>query len=451
MSDGDEEDTERAADGSVEAFERRLESAAETIEGAETEADLDEVEATLDEIEADLEAAEIPVPEPADEEEEPEDPKDDLEDELGDLRSAIEDERGPYDSDVVDAIEDVRATIADTRWAEEGETELVPGVQEYLDETAEILDAEFGEAVPDPEELAVTLDSVTEAVEGATLHPDEDAETIQDLLAATDTLEEAVDAATAWTDLEVRERLDREGFYEPLEGAKHKDFPPEWSALKAWEKRGNVEMVVLLLELMGDTDYITRHCIEALEYMGDDEGLDPLLDLANRRNLNAIDAIGKIGAEEGIEAIEGHAEGGRQVELQARSLRALGAIGSDETTGLVTDQLVADSERVQTAAARALGMIGDPRAIDPLADCLGDSDVEPTVRAAAAWALGEIGTERALEVAAEYAPDESYLVERQTEPAAAALGLDQETDEDDSNGDPDANDAEEDADDEAAA
>ena len=379
MSDGDEEDTEPAADGSVEAFERRLESVSETIEAAETEGDLDEVEATLEEIEADLEAAEIPVPEPADEEEEPEDPKEDLEDELGDLRSAIEDERGPYDTDVVDGIDDVRGTVSDTRWAAEGETELVPGVQEYLDETAGILDAEFGEAVPDPEELAVTLESVIEAVEAADLHPDEDAETIQNLLAATDTLGDAVDAATAWTDLEVRERLHREGFYEPLEGAKHKDFPPEWSALKAWEKRGNVEMVVLLLELMGDTDYITRHCIEALEYMGDDEGLEPLLNLANRRNLNAIDAIGKIGADAGIDAIEGHAEGGRQVELQARSLRALGAIGSEETTGLVADQLVADSERIQTAAARALGMIGDPRAIDPLADCLGDGSVEPSV------------------------------------------------------------------------
>jgi HEAT repeat protein len=452
MSDGDEEDTERAADGSVEAFERRLESASETIEAAETETDLDEAEATLDEIDADLEAAEIPVPEPADEEEEPEDPKEALKDELGDLRSEIEDERGPYDTDVVEAIDNVRDTIVDTRWAEEGETELVPGVQEYLDETAEILDAEFGEAVPDPEELSVTLGTVSEAVEAADLHPDEDAATIQDLLAATDTLADAVEAATAWTDLEVRERLDREGFYEPLEGSKHKDFPPEWSALKAWEKRGNVEMVVLLLELMGDTDYITRHCIEALEYMGDDEGLEPLLNLANRRNLNAIDAIGKIGAEEGIDAIEGHAEGGRQIELQARSLRALGAIGSEETTSLVADQLTADSERVQTAAARALGMIGDPRAIDPLADCLGDESVEPSVRAAAAWALGEIGTERALEATAEYAPDESYLVERQTQPAAEALGLDEEgADEDDPEDDPDASEAEEDADDEAAA
>ena len=426
MSDGDEEEAESNVDPVIEEFESRLESAAADVEAAETEADLDDVEATLDTIESDLSEAEIPVPEPEDEDEEPEDPKDDLEDELSDLRDDVEEKRGPYDEDVIDDIDDVRNTITGTRWAEEGENELVPGVQEFLDRTESILDVEFGEAVADPEELSVTLDSVNDAVEAADLDPDEDADTIADLLEATDTLAESVDTATAWTDLEIRERLDREGFYEPIKGSKHKDFPPEWSALKTWEKRGNVEMVVLLLDLMGDTDFITRHCIEALEYMGDEEGLDPLLDLANRRDLNAVDAIGKIGAEEGIDAIESHAEGARQVELQVRSLTALGAIGSEETTQTVADQLLADNDRVQTSAARALGMIGDTRAIDPLGECLKDDSVENSVRAAAAWALSEIGTESALETAAEYATDGSYLVEQEAQNAVQALGREDE-------------------------
>mgnify|MGYP006277528593 CR=1 FL=1 len=422
MSDGDEE-TEAAADSIVAEFEERLESAATAVEAAETEADLDEVEATLDEIEADLEDAEIPVPEPEDEDEEPEDPSEDLESELSDLRDAVEEERGPYGEDVIDEIDGVRSTITDTRWAEEGEDELVPGVQDFLDTAAEILDAEFGEAVPDTEELSVLLESVTEAVEAAEYDADEDAEDIAALLSATDTLEDAVDASTAWTDLEIRERLDREGFYEPIKGAKHKDFPPEWSALKAWQKRGNVDMVLLLLDLMGDTDYITRHCIEALEYMGDEDGVDALANLAQRRNLNAIDAIGKIGAESGVDAVEGHAESGRTPELQARSITALGAIGDESTTGTVADQLVADSERVRTAATRALGMIGDTRAIDPLADVLADESEENAVRASAVWALCQIGTEGALEVAAEYADDESYLVEQEAQTAVDALGI----------------------------
>ncbi len=331
MSDGDDAD---ASDGGdvIEAFERRLEEAAETLEAADTEADLDEVAATLDEIEADLEDADIPVPEPEDDEEDPEDPTEDLEDELSDLRDGIEEKRGPYDTDVIDAIDDVRSTITGTRWAEEGENELVPGVQEFLDTAAEIIDAEFGEAVADTEELSVILESVTEAVEDADLDADEDAETIADLLSATDTLSDAVDAATAWTDLEIRERLHREGFYEPIEGKKHKDFPPEWSALKAWEKRGNVEMVVLLLDLMGDTEFMARHCIEALEYMGDEAGLDPLMDLANRRNLNAIDAIGKIGAEEGTRIRLAH--GGTNTRLTAERSSATLTSTEDLAVGL---------------------------------------------------------------------------------------------------------------------
>ncbi len=432
MSDGDEEPAESAADSIVGEFEKRLESASETVEAAETEADLDEVETTLEEIGTNLEAAEIPVPEPEDEEEEPEDPTDDLEAELSDLEESVEEKRGPYGEDVIDAIDDVRSTITDTRWAEEGETELVPGVQEFLDAAESILDADFGEAVPDPEELSVTLGTVTETVEEAGFDADEDADTIAALLESTDTLSDAVDAATAWTDLKIRERLDREGFYEPIEGAKHKDFPPEWSALKTWEKRGNVEMVVLLLELMGDTDYITRHCIEALEYMGDEAGVEPLSNLAKRRNLNAIDAIGKIGAESGIDAVEGHAESGNTPELQARSLTALGAIGDESTTETVANQLGADSERVQIAATRALGMIGDTRAIDPLAEVLDDDSADASVRASAAWALSEIGTEIALETAAEYATDTSYLVEQETATAVDALGLEDAEEEDES-------------------
>ncbi|MFB6085531.1 MAG: HEAT repeat domain-containing protein [Halodesulfurarchaeum sp.] len=435
MSDGDEEPAESSVDPIVEEFETRLESASDAVEAAETEADLDEVEATLDDIATDLEDADIPVPEPEAEDEEPEDPRDALEDELSSLEEAVEEKRGPYGENVIDAIEDVRDTITNTRWAEEGENELVPGAQEFIDTTEGILDADFGEAVPDPEELGVILETVAESVDRAALDADEDRETIADLLEATDALSDSVDAATAWTDLAIRERLDREGFYEPIEGSKHKDFPPEWAALKTWEKRGNVDMVVLLLELMGDTDYITRHCIEALEYMGDEAGVEALSNLAKRRNLNAVDAIGKIGAEAGIDAVEGHAESGNTVELQARSLTALGAIGSESTTEMVANQLRADSERVQIAASRALGMIGDTRAVDPLAGLLGETSADASVRASAAWALGEIGTEAALETAAEYAADDAYLVEQEAARAAEALGLEAEAGEENEAGD----------------
>lgn len=425
MSDGDEESgetpDETAADPIVAEFEERLEDAASALDGAETEDDLDEVEGTLDEIEADLEEAEIEVPEPEDEDEEPEDPKEPLEDELSDLRDDLEEQRGPYGEDVIDAIDDVRGTIADTRWAEEGEDELVPGVQSFLDSAGETLDTDFGDAVADPEELATTLQEVMDAVEAAEYDADDNAEEIASLLEDTDTLSEDVDAATAWTDLEIRERLHREGFYEPLEGSKHKDFPPEWSALKTWEQRGNVEMVVLLLDLMGDSDFIQRHCIDALKYMGDSEGIDPLVQLANRRNINAVDAIGKIGAEEGINAVKGHIDSDNNPALQSTALTALGAIGSQEVTEDVAQQLTAEAQKSRSAAARALGMIGDTRAIDPLGDVLADEDEDPPVRASAAWALYQIGTKEALEAAAEYVDDASFIVEQEATKAQEAL------------------------------
>jgi HEAT repeat protein len=68
-------------------------------------------------------------------------------------------------------------------------------------------------------------------------------------------------------------------------------------------------------------------------------------------------------------------------------------------------------------AARALGLIGDTRAIEPLSDVLSE-DEDDSVRASAAWALRQIGTERALDVASEYTDDDAYLVQAEAEKAA---------------------------------
>lgn len=425
MSDGDEESEETPdendVDPQVAAFESRLDDAEATLEEAETESDLDEVDAVLEEIESDLEEADIPVIEPEDDEEDPEDPKEDLESRLDDLRDEAEEQRGPYGEDVVDAIDDVRSTIAETRWAEEGTEELVPVLETFTEGFTGHVDADFGTPVPDPTELARELETAMEAVDEADLDADDDAETIGALLELVADLADDVDASTAWLDLEVREQLRREGFYEPIEGRKFKDFPPEWSALKTWEKRGNVEMVLLLLEKMGDSDFIQRHCVESLLRMGDPAGLDELTGLANRRNELAVEAIGKIGDDDGIPAVKKHAESDGNPSLQTVALKALGAIGSEETTESVAQQLVVDDASVRSQAARSLGLIGDTRAIDPLADVLDDEDEDNLVRASAAWALVQIGTERALETAAPYADDQPYIVSMEASKAAKAL------------------------------
>lgn len=423
MSDGDEEPEESAdapaPDVDVETLQERLDDGADALESAETEADLDDVEAILDSVESDLEAADLPEPEEEDEEA----PADEIESRLSELREDLEAQRGPYAEDVVAAIEDAQSTLESTRWTEQGEEELRAAVGDYLDDAGEALDETFvGGEVADPEALSEELDKVVDAVDGADLDPDEDTEPIEALTEATDALTAGVEDAQEWDDLSVRQKLRAEGYYEVM-GQKRKDFPPEWTALKQWEQRENVEMILLCLEHMGDSEFMERHCLEALKRVASEEALEEVGQRAARRNTLAVEIVGRIGSEDGIEHVVDFVDAEGNPDLRTTALKSLGEIGSEETTQDVANQLVADNDSVRSRAARSLGLIGDTRAIDPLTDVLADDDSD-TVRASAAWALVQIGTERALEAAAEYADDRAYIVEQEAEKAADALDAD---------------------------
>jgi HEAT repeat protein len=79
-----------------------------------------------------------------------------------------------------------------------------------------------------------------------------------------------------------------------------------------------------------------------------------------------------------------------------------------------------DNDIVRPHAVRALGLLGDTRAIEPLIDTL-TNDEDDSVRASAAWALRQIGTEKALEAAAERSDDRSFLVQDEAGRANDAL------------------------------
>ncbi|RQG96659.1 HEAT repeat domain-containing protein [Natrarchaeobius chitinivorans] len=432
-----------ATENRLEAFESDLETLETDLEAAETEDDLDVVEADLESFRTDLEAVEIPdPPETDDEDEDDEDDEpaveeqlqdrhDEIEGDLSDLEDDLEDQRGPYAEDVVGEIDGVGSTITGTRWTVEGDEELIDAVDAFLADANDLLGsdvstagdlepasgAELGEKGDEegnvPERLSETLEEVTAAVEAADLDPDDDAETIAALLEATDDFESAVDDATEWTDLEVREQLRREGFYDVLDHVK--DFPPEWHALKVHEKRGNVDQILLAYESL-DSDFMEEHCLEALERMGPEEAIDPMLQQANRRNQDAMCILGKIGVadDDVVDTLLDYVDS--NPDLQKPAFRALGEIGTEEAVQPIANQLAEDNPDVRSWAARALGLIGDTRAIDPLADVLED-DEEDRVRASAAWALNRIGTEAALEVVAEYADDRAYLVQAEAERA----------------------------------
>jgi hypothetical protein len=427
MSDGDEEPdetaetTEETADEettelSAETLDVRLEEAETELDAAETEADLDDVEAKLDDVESDVEAADLPEPE----DEEEADPQEALESRLSALRDDLEAERGPYAEDAVAAIEDAQSTMRETRWTEQGELDLQDAVNAFLEEAADVLGKTFtGGGTADPDALADDLDQVVAAIEDADLHPDTDEETIAALLETTDGLTEDVENAQEWDDLTVRQKLEYEGFYDVI-GQKHKDYPPELSALKEWRKRANVEMILLALDHLGDSDFMEDHCMDALLHVGSEEALDEVGQLAARRDLRAIEIIGKTGSEDGVEHVIDYVDSDSNRKLQTTAIKALGEIGSEDATQDIADQLVADDEGVRSQAARSLGLIGDTRAAEPLADVLSDDDSD-AVRTSAAWALVQIGTESALEAAAEYTDDRSYIVQEEARKADSAL------------------------------
>jgi hypothetical protein len=431
MSDGDDESaaesdgtagSDEPTDATPDTLNDRLDGVETDLDAAETEADLDDVEAGLDAVAADLEDTDLPVPDDEDEE----DPRESLESRVSDLREDLEAERGPYAEDVTDAIESAQSTLTGTRWTEQGTSEVADAVAAFADEVDEVLGSEIaddvdagGDAPADPEALAETLDAAVAAVVDAELDPDDDAETIAALLEATDGFEAGLDDAQEWDDLEVNEQLMAEGFYDVL--GHYKDYPPELSALKEWEKRGRVDMILLAKDSL-QSEFMQGHCMDALIRMANPDAFEEMHQLAQRRNKKAIKALGRMGAgaEGAVETLIEYVDADSDPGLQKVTFRALGEIGSTEATQALANKLEMDNDNVRPYAARALGLIGDTRAIDPLVETL-DSDSAETVRAASAWALRQIGTQGALEAAAAYTDERSYLVQHEADLAAEAL------------------------------
>lgn len=411
MSDADSEDDPAA-------FHERLDELASALEIAETEAELDDVEADLDAFEADLADATLPdPPEPEDDEEEaPPDPREELEDRLGELRDDLEAQRGPYAHEATALLEDATGTIESTEWAEEGREELVTAIESVQSAIGDILELAIEHPVDASTESQVeALDALANKITEGALHPDDDTPTIAALIEAAEDLTADVEAATAFGDLPVREQLNRRGFFDIL--GHYKDFPPEWSAIKAHEEDGNAEMILLAFDLL-DSNYMEEHCIDALRRLGDPAALDEMMGLARRRNTAAIEVLGKIGDPEPVDMLLEYVDADSDRTLQQTTLTALGEIGDPETTDPIAQLLAAESPAARSAAARALGMIGDPRAIEPLADVLAEDEAE-NVRGSAAWALVQIGTEPALDIVRDYQDDESYLVEAEAAKATA--------------------------------
>lgn len=416
MSNGDDaDDATGDAAGALDPddLETRLNDAAEALDDAETEADLDAIESSLDGIAEDLEATDLPEPEDDDED----DPQEAMESRLSGLRDDLDERRGPYVSDVADTVDEVAATARDTRWTDDGEPDVVAAVETFAAAVGESLDESLSVDAADPESAADELDDITDMLGDTDLDADDDADTIAALLEAAEQLKDDVEAAEEWDDLTVREQLQAQGFYDVLDSENRKDFPAEWNAVKLYTQAKDVEPILTALDRF-ESDFMEENILDALEQFAPDEAFEEMHARAQKRNIQPIRILGRIGNDEACETLHDFLGGG-DVKLEKTTLRALGAIGSEESTQPVANRLVADNAEVRSLAARSLGLIGDTRAIDPLSRVLEEDDADE-VRASAAWALNQIGTEAALDAAAEYADDRSYIVQHEAEKAAGA-------------------------------
>ena len=431
-ADDPEADGESAAtaptlpdEATEESLTEYLDEIEAALEDAETEADLDDVEALLDDAEDGI--ADADLPEPDEDDEDADDPRGDLEARIETLREEIADARGPYASDVVDAIESAVGTLTDTEWTAAGREDAADAVEVFVDDATVAVDADVAIEIDDEDDgddiepLTDALGSVADAVGDAGLDPDDDAEVIAELIDATDALADALEAAEEWEDLETHEQLRAQGYYDVL--GHYKDFPVEWAALKEHESRGNVDMVLLALDSL-QSDFMERHCLEALERMGKrgktEESVEEMLGRAGKRDRFAIRILGKMAAEEAVETLVEYVDEDSNPQLQKTTFKALGEIGAGEAVGPLAEKLAMENDHVRVHAARALGLIGDARAVDPLADTLAEDDSDD-VRAAAGWALRQIGTREALETVAEYADERSFVVGTEGEKAREAL------------------------------
>jgi len=415
-----EAESEPAADADVEAFESRLDAAENALEDAATETDLDAVEGDVDAIETDLEDAEFPVPESGDgdEDEEPKDPAEPLEDRIDGLRDGIDDQRGPYGEDVADATSGAAGTIRETRWTRDGAPAVVEAVSAFLESAEGELGVEFPIESDETDALGDGVESVGETAADGRLDADEDAGTIAALLDAVDALDSALGDAEEWGDLEIAEQFEREGFYDRLTAENRKDFPPELGVVRIAEAEHDPERILMALEHL-DSDFMQENCLDALRRLGAKEAFEPVQALAKRRDVPAIEVLGKIGDDRALGTLVDFVDSGNP-PLQKATLRALGEIGSEEASQPVANAMADEEAAVRSVAARALGLIGDTRAIKPLSERLDDKSEAVRVRASAAWALVRIGTERALSAAAAHDDDRAYTVQLEAEKARDA-------------------------------
>jgi HEAT repeat protein len=169
------------------------------------------------------------------------------------------------------------------------------------------------------------------------------------------------------------------------------------AAVAALAELGDTEAVEPLIATLSDPDVELRKAvITALGYLGDSRALEPLVmalaDPSWSVYATAVDALGALGDPRAAPALIA-AMGRSTVMVQLETSDALVRIGAPEE--VLLEALAGDDVFVRRVAVRALGPLGDSRAVEPLISVLANTK-SAILRGEAAEALGQIGGDQAI-------------------------------------------------------
>jgi HEAT repeat protein len=192
-----------------------------------------------------------------------------------------------------------------------------------------------------------------------------------------------------------------------------------------------------LIKALGDNEYVRKAAAEALGKLGDPRAFEPLIKALGDGNSGAASALGTLGHPRAVESLI-KALGDRNAEARRAAAFALGKLGDPRAVDPLIRALGNESA-ARKAAAEALTRLGevkwepliqcnqddvarlatsgDPRAIEPLIEALGDKD--QVVGKAAVAALGALGDPRAVEPLISALGDKNWGLRRA---AAEVLG-----------------------------
>ncbi|MEA1965734.1 MAG: HEAT repeat domain-containing protein [Euryarchaeota archaeon] len=181
----------------------------------------------------------------------------------------------------------------------------------------------------------------------------------------------------------------------------------------------------ILDELLSGDHLKGEHAADAINKMSDSEkqqflnrNISKLKDGAVSMRKKVARALGAIGDPRAVGALEEALKDGNSL-VRRNSALALGQIGDAKAVEALEEALKDGVLYVRVAAADALGAIENPRAVEALVDVL--KNVNEYVRGAAAEALGHIGDSRAVEALIRALKDEEEIVVVRGN-AARALG-----------------------------